>query len=309
MGQGRTKHETCTHDKLLFLVVWYMLVGSSAGLLYSKKQNSIRHRDESDKNVRKDQSPPILCRVYKETTILSNQFSGLWDEENFLCSPVLEEESDVSYKIDLPPVIGNLNLKEAESGSFFLNVYSSRIEADSIVGFSRGDLEVAAVPFIRQRKLQTSGKRTVLVLRVSLDDSEPEFTAAEFRDRIFGFDEITMQSQYFKCSAGKLTLQPADVVNGTENRIENGILEVRLSEARISDFATSTSLSNAAQMEAANLLRLAPGEHISSLSDHIMICLPPGTGNWVAAAATNHWRSVYNNKFCGILSASMHEIG
>jgi hypothetical protein len=291
------------NDKLLlfFLVVSRMLVANFAGLFHSERRsNNIRHRGENEKDVGRDQSP-ILCRVYKETVILSNQFNEVWDEENFLCSPLHEdEESDVSYKIDLPPVIGNLNLKDAESGNSFLNVYGSRIEADSIVGFSLSDLEVAGVPSIRQRGLQSSGRRMVLVLRVSLDDSEPEFTAADFRDRIFGFGEVTLQSQYLQCSAGKLSLQPA---------MESGILEVRLSESSISDFATSTSLSNAAQIEAANILGLAPGEHISSLADHIMICLPPGTGNWIAAAATNHWRSVYNNKFCGILSASMHEIG
>ena len=245
----------------------------------------------------------ILCRIFKESTMLSNKFGMIWDEENMSCSPVIEgEEGDASYKIDLPSRIEGVDLDASESGSIFVMINRALIIGDSVVGFEHADLKIVDTPTIRQRDLQASGSRSVLVLRVSVSDSEPEYTATEFRDRIFGYGEITMQSQYFKCSAGQLIMHPSA-------EVQDGILEVSLPEAAISDFKTNTELSNAAQEEAARILNLDPGQHISSLADHIMICLPPGTGNWVAAAASNHWRSIYNNKFCGILSASMHELG
>jgi hypothetical protein len=114
---------------------------------------------------------------------------------------------------------------------------------------------------------------------------------------------LTVQSQYNKCSAGKLIFEPAPV--------GDGVIDVHLPGSVIADFVSTAALSNAAQLAAAELLNLPPDQHISSLSDHVMICLPPGTdgNNWVAAAAMNHWRSVYNNKFCGVISASMHELG
>ena len=52
--------------------------------------------------------------------------------------------------------------------------------------------------------------------------------------------------------------------------------------------------------------------------DHVMYCLPEGTTpgadgsgskNWVAYAFLNARRSVYTDRWCGVLSATMHEIG
>jgi hypothetical protein len=223
-------------------------------------------------------------------------------EENFLCSPVVNNvESDDSYKIAIPTSLKRDYQTEIEKGDLHLFVHRARIEGDTVVGFSDSDIEVSDTPKPWKRELQRVGTRTILVLRVTVRDSEPEFTGDEFRERIFGYDSLTVQSQYNKCSAGKLVFEPAP--------IRNGLLDVNIHNHFISDFNSSTALSNAAQSAAAELVGLPPGQHISSLADHVMICLPPGTGNWVAAAATNHWRSIYNNKFCGIISASMHELG
>jgi len=56
------------------------------------------------------------------------------------------------------------------------------------------------------------------------------------------------------------------------------------------------------------------GEDLSTLFDHVMICLPYGTidnGNsgWVAWAYLNHWLSVYNDIYCSSLTVGVHEIG
>jgi hypothetical protein len=249
----------------------------------------------------RENNKALECCINKETTIFSNQF-GMRSEENFLCSPVVNNvESDDSYKIAIPTSLKRDYQTEIEKGDLHIFVHRARIEGDTVVGFSDSDIEVSDTPKPWKRELQRVGTRTILVLRVTVRDSEPELTGDEFRERIFGYDSLTVQSQYNKCSAGKLVFEPAP--------IRNGLLDVNIRNHFISDFNSSTALSNAAQSAAAELVGLPPGQHISSLADHVMICLPPGTGNWIAAAATNHWRSVYNNKFCGVISASMHELG
>jgi hypothetical protein len=265
--------------------------------LFDTQNHDVSHRSS-------DEIPSaLLCRIYKETTIHSNQL-GMWDEEYFSCSPVVNDvESDDSFKISLPPRIKDTHLKDIEAGEFFVSLRRGKIEDDSVIGFSDDDIVMANITQPKKRKLQQVGRRTILVLRVSVRDSEPEFTGEEFRERIFGYDSLTVQSQYNKCSAGKLIFEPAPV--------GDGVIDVHLPGSVIADFVSTAALSNAAQLAAAELLNLPPDQHISSLSDHVMICLPPGTdgNNWVAAAAMNHWRSVYNNKFCGVISASMHELG
>ena len=44
------------------------------------------------------------------------------------------------------------------------------------------------------------------------------------------------------------------------------------------------------------------------VADHVLFCIPPGTGSWVANAVTGHWRSQYNDYWCMSLSAVMHEV-
>jgi hypothetical protein len=248
----------------------------------------------------------ITCRIYRESTIHSME-SNAWDEEQLLCSPILEDfETDAAFKISLPAKLQQQNSASIKDGTFILRVPGGTIERDSIVGFRESELEGVHSEHPRILKMRelanaVEGTRTILVLRVSVQDAAPDFTAAEFGERIFGYTGLTVQSQYEQCSAGKLSFQPAPFGN-------NGVLDVQI-ESVISDMTSRTELSNVAIETAANILDLSADQHISSLVNHVMICLPPGTGSWVASAATNHWRSLYNNKFCGILSASMHEIG
>ncbi len=48
---------------------------------------------------------------------------------------------------------------------------------------------------------------------------------------------------------------------------------------------------------------------ITKLADHIMLCIPPGTGNWASSATVGGWRTVYNDVWCGFISSQMHELG
>jgi hypothetical protein len=248
----------------------------------------------------------MTCRIYRESIIHSME-SNVWDEEQLLCSPILGDfETDAAFKISLPTKMQQQYSTSIKDGTFLLRVPKGKIERDSVVGFRESELEGISGGnhrFLKERELANvvEGTRTILVLRVSVQDAAPGFTADEFWERIFGYTGLTVQSQYEQCSAGKLSFRPAPIGN-------NGILDIPI-ESVISDMTSRTELSNMAIEKAAGILDLPADQHISSLVNHIMVCLPPGTGSWVASATTNHWRSVYNDKFCGILSATMHEIG
>ena len=171
--------------------------------------------------------------------------------------------------------------------------------------------------------------RSILILRVSLQDSKPTITSQQIYDSIFGYDDgITVQSQYNQCSSGKLQFEPAPF--GNIIGLPDGILDVNLSNNFTSDYKSHNvpiiSLANAAQDEASKILGLETiptndnnsnnnHEHLSSIADHVMICLPPGIDrggdddNWIASASVDHWRSIYNDHYCGVLSTTMHEIG
>ena len=56
------------------------------------------------------------------------------------------------------------------------------------------------------------------------------------------------------------------------------------------------------------------GAPLSSISDHVMLCVPPGTVNtnnpgWTAYAYVNSWLSVYNDIWCQYSSVQLHEVG
>ena len=251
-------------------------------------------------------SSTLLCRVIIETVFRSSSVGMLADDRT-MCTPIINAmESHNSYALSIPNHIAQRHESKLRQGNLYVTIPGARLNEDSVWSYRPSDMDVVDdVVNHPERTLELvpgTGIRSILVLRVSVIDSEPGFTAGEFRDRIFGSKNVTVHSQYKKCSAGKLKFVPAHVG-------EHGVLEVNIQNRSISDFSSITALSNAAQDTAAEILGLPPDEPVCSLADHVMICLPPGTGAWIGAAVMNHWRSVYNDKFCGILSSSVHELG
>jgi hypothetical protein len=302
--QVNKRKAKCWKEVCLFGVIIMLTVAQSHGR--GPKRNAYRDDHQSLlKKILGRSLPPLVCRIMMETTMYSNNF-GTWGEEKIVCAPIIDnQEIDTGYIIELPEAILGIHSKQIEQGELYVEVPGGRLSQDSVISYNQSNIDIVDPPDGVKRRLQTTrkvGKRTILVLRVSVKDSTPMYSAGEFYDRIFGYNDVTLQSQYDQCSGGQLLFEPAPVG-------KNGILEVELRTNNVADFESRSALANAAQDIAAETLRLPSDEHISSLADHIMICLPPGTGNWVAWASVNHWRSVYNNQFCGILSASMHEIG
>ena len=148
------------------------------------------------------------------------------------------------------------------------------------------------------------GSRSVLVVRVVTQDSKPSKTAAQIGVNVFGGngDKVNLKSQMEGCSNNQLLIEKA-VGKG----IVEGTVEVSVNE-KVSKH-TSDTLAEIALEELAKDLGI-DYDDLSSIADHIMVCLPSGTkGSWVAYGYIDHYLTVYNNDWCNMPSAQLHELG
>jgi hypothetical protein len=145
--------------------------------------------------------------------------------------------------------------------------------------------------------------RSVLVIRIVAKDAATPATEAELADKIFGArrDVFNLKSAMNQCSDGQMKVKPLS----TNKKIgSDGVYTVNLPNTNVVG-SIAANIVTAAITQATSDLGVAP----SSLANHIMFCIPPGTGAWVAYASVNHWQSVYNGDWCKSPSAAMHEIG
>lgn len=161
------------------------------------------------------------------------------------------------------------------------------------------------------RNLQTD-VRTVLVIRIVAKDSQTTATEAQLADDVFGTygDDWNLKSGYDQCSYGQLKFEPLT----THAKVgPDGVYTVSIPNTVVSGIADSV-IADAALDQVTKDLGVPP----NFLADHVMFCIPPGTagdlppgstGDWVAYANVNSWRSVYNDERCQHPSVQMHEIG
>ena len=155
-----------------------------------------------------------------------------------------------------------------------------------------------AKPGKTRRRLDT-GEKTLLVLRVLSNDSINTQSAQEISDGVFGTygDAVTLKSQYAACSNDQLHFEPASHAQTTESGVYEAYIDMNVIGADDEDVTNAAVASAASVMGNLNQF------------DHVMVCVPPGTGSWVAWAYINHWLSVYNDDWCTSPSAGMHELG
>ena len=118
--------------------------------------------------------------------------------------------------------------------------------------------------------------KKVLVHRVVAQDKATTANETELADDIFGHfgDAVNLQSQFKACSYDHLLFNavylPNTVVPG----------------------AADSTIRNAAVNTAKAQL-----SSLTSIANHVMVCVPPDTsGGWIACAYINQWLSVYNDK-------------
>jgi hypothetical protein len=262
---------------------------------------TVKIRNQSP-GLRKDNAElkdSLICQI----TLVEIQFDrssaadrSTQDEDFFECSPVQDNEvSDMSYRIDLSS-IDTTSDERLLQGELFVSVYGGRIEGDDVI-LTKGSIVSVVPPPVgfqsRRHLVAKTGTLSVLVLRISTNDSSPSLSADEFHKLIFE-DEVSLQKQYAACSFGKLNLIPT----------EYGVLDLYLNATAEGTKPISlVSKANEALRERLNIVKT------TDASDLLLMIMPPGTGDWAAFSGVGHPRSVYNDMWGGYSSSLLHEVG
>jgi hypothetical protein len=211
----------------------------------------------------------------------------------------------------------------------------SLLLASSALAWSKGDSEPMVItdaneirvwnvpppPGLQGSTRRTTGSRSlmesspppttlsVLVVRVTAEDGEPDFSADQLYQLIFD-DAVSLKQQLHQCSFGALDLTPTSY----------GVLDVSI---QMTAFGRSTyTIVSAAEDAGLDLITSSADadstdSRVTRLRDFAnltMIVLPPGTlyrglQDWAGYASVNGMTSVYNNRWGGSLSTAAHEVG
>jgi hypothetical protein len=244
------------------------------------------------------QKGTILCRMTIVDTFYTTESGALTSSESPGCIPIVNNsESDLLLSIDLPTNITTLYKQELSLGELFIEVDGARrVKEDDKLEVTQGTRFNVRDDLLashgKGRNLQAAGNIThhsVMVVRItSLDGVSPIHTLQEMRDRLFGGGP-GLKSQYHACSFGQHVFADA---GGIDITLPHGMSHYTTAAMVIQD-----------SMKVVNDVY---GKQVHELADNVMFCQPPGTGDWVAVAGTNHWRSTYNNEWCLSLTATMH---
>jgi hypothetical protein len=263
-----------------------------------------------------DPTERIQCRLLQVDTLYETPDGSLRTVEDVRCVPILSSgrESDHSFAIELPNEFVEKHSTGIRQGKLVVSIQGtiSSIEKREILLTSTSTVTIVQSgadnhAFTDRRVLEpttngasspssTNATRTVTVVRVSSVDSAMSRSAMEIDNILFGEHRINFVSQYAACSFGSLRF----------TRSKYGVLDVFLNQTLEEMNRDSSFMIYRALEIVRDQFNL---ESVTELSDHVMMCLPPGTGDWAANAGVNYWRAHFNDQWCTSLSATMHELG
>jgi len=240
----------------------------------------------------------IICRITMFETMVS-EGGIVKTEEKPRCIPIINgTESDEDFSIALPQDLIEAEKQRIEVGELIVSFDgAARLENDELVVGENPYytvMEDEHFRHLKERHLTITKEMTVAVILVSTRDSSPTDSVSSARNALFGEGKPNFPAQYDACSFGKLKWKLSDY----------GIQAVTIPNS-ITEFKDAPSLITAVQRYLKEELDVIA---VSQLADKVIMCLPPGTGNWAASAGVNHWRAQMNDSWCTSLSGTMHEI-
>ena len=204
-------------------------------------------------------------------------------------------------------VVSGKTLMDCPSGAY-INGSKLEVSTRATVSFTRipevdatTDRPVDGTRPRKSRRLDTTGSKSVLVVRIksSVDGAETTPSVAQLKDDVFN-DEVCLATQYKRCSHNKLNFVPA-----TGKDVNGGVVTITIDSAVKGQ--DETAVRNAAMSKAAEHFGIF---NLQDEFEHVMMCIPPGTkDNWIAYGFIDSWLTVYNDRWCSMVSAQMHELG
>ena len=182
--------------------------------------------------------------------------------------------------------------EELEAGTLFLHTESGLIQNEQVQIFSEWSVVIQTESLPTRRKLHDEEIRSVIVLRISMADSQVKYSAKEIEEHLF-IKKNCMSHQFLNCLNGKLTMT------------FSGVLEITV-PGKTTDYTSPSEIRNTALVIASQQEKV---QSAGELADHVMVILPKNDFLFIANAGTNHWISTYNNEWSLDMIVYMHELG
>jgi hypothetical protein len=294
----------------MMLLQWWINIAILFGITYAEQNHQRRPKLRRDKastvrhlqSNRSNNDTAAYFRITVVGTIMEageNRFRLSDELDDISCIPIIDgKESHHLYSINLPKNFIDKHSSMISVGKLFVEITNTRtLEKEQRVVVTKNST-ISIMSTTRSDDgsddyAATTGQKTLAVVRISTRDSSPTHDAQTIQSTLFNPNTVNLRTQYMNCSFGQLewTLSSA------------GVVEVFVDQP-IADFTTGSALVSAAQNVMIDTMGIEP----STLGDKVMMCLPPGTGGWIASSGVNHWRSQYNDEWCLSLTATMHEM-
>lgn len=233
---------------------------------------------------------------------------GLPSVESYRCITDDEQEGDgeaeMSYDLNLP--------------SYFIEAYKAKLDSGvaticipggtAIRTPNLSESDVVSIPFgadihfvndkpQNQRHLTATGTQSVLVVRVTSQNSTQSLSSATLANSIFGVGglQFNMASQFSACSSGKAKYGPA-----TGSIITNGVMDLFLDQK-------ITNMGSALENQLISAAKLLLGvQKLETSFANILFCMPSGILNsagkpWVAYSYSPGQFSFYNDGMYGVV--------
>ena len=273
------------------MVVVFLLVSSSTRLVSAKLY--LRQKISSVASL-------MVCRITIEDTTYGREAADLYSLEQTVCIPIINEiEDPETYAIQLPDHIERTYKREIRRGKLHLLIMGAKIVGNAIVTAPTSTFSVIQEYHdSRGRKLQEQadrytkamGKKRYAIVRISTTDSTPSIALDAMVKRFAHFTD-GMEAQYRDCSHNQLMFHltgaydvnlpgSMDTYDANPRNLRDGAMDKIIRDYNISTFP-------------------------DDVADYVLFVIPPGTGTWVANAATGHFRSQYNDAWGISLSAVM----
>jgi len=295
--------------QLFFLLLSLAFAAASDQVTPDQSMALTAAPDQSSSNLRGNRKldESVLCRFSMFSTMHIGDDGEPIDEHETKCIPIVnEEEMDFEVKVELPEKLLKKHLDELENGILLVSISNAILDEDeekiAFIG-KKSKYTVFEDSYGRYRHLQERHRRvkgvlSIAVIRVSTSDSRAGGNAAStnaIKNAMFS-NGVNFVTQYDACSFGKIQFK----LTGP------GVFDVQLPGSLDTYGRDSANVVTAVQKQVKAERKLST---ISDLADKVIMCLPPGTGDWAASAGVNHWRAQMNDQWCTSLSGNMHEIG
>jgi hypothetical protein len=260
-------------------------------------------RDENDEHDANN-STIQLCRITVQDMQMEDEDGSLYLQEDLSCIPILNGTASINlYTIVgatsemLETAFDEQDHAKIHLGELYVSISDLFMDQEQHVMLlsDRSVIAVIQNPMPTARSGEKSaaiGRKTFAVVRITTRDAEPDDSLAVLREGLGSGVRVNLRTQMAACSFDALQWDLAIAI------------EVHVDDY-ISNFKSGSALVSAAQI----VLEKQIGKEAPLLADKVLMCLPPGTGNWVASSGVNHWRAQFNNGWCRSLTATIHELG